>query len=562
MIETAGGIEINVEYEKPMQSVLTDEEYTLIVITPSEFADELEDLIDHKNSRDVSTKLVTLNEIYNSIYFPVQGRDDQEKIKYFIKKTIEGWGTSYVLFVGGSNEFPVRKTHIHIPRPSPEPDDNEIFVSDLYFADIYNGTGNFASWDTNENDVFGEYDWSDEHLTDEVDLYPDVYLGRLACINENQVMTCVNKIITYEINEAYKQNWFTDLVLVGGDTSPGDKNEINEGEYVNDAIADIMDGFIPDKVWVSNGRLSGIAPTGVKEINNAINKGCGFVDFSGHGNTNVWATHPHEEAGVWLPTPLGGYYSSNVGDLENGNELPIMLTDACCVFKFNKEKNSFGWSFLANPNGGGIASFGCTGLSWGTSGTSVIHICVTKLSLNVFKAYKNEGAITLGEMWGKSIRNYIDPHMDEYDHKSIEEWQLFGDPSLAVGEESTPPEKPDVPQGPTKTGVNKEHIYTTSTTDHDGDELYYLFDWGDGKYSGWVGLYNSGETAEASHTWTEQGDYEIRVKAKDDHGVQSEWSDPLPISMPKNKQLIDLPFFNFLEKFPRLFPILRNILGL
>ena len=117
-------------------------------------------------------------------------------------------------------------------------------------------------------------------------------------------------------------------------------------------------------------------------------------------------------------------------------------------------------------------------------------------------------------------------------------------------------------KNPTSGGADVEHTYTASTNDPDGDDLYYLFDWGDGEFSEWIGPKNSGQTASASHTWTEQDDYQIRVKAKDEHGVQSEWSDPLPISMPKNKQLIDLPFFDFLERFPRLFPVLRNFLGL
>ena len=54
---------------------------------------------------------------------------------------------------------------------------DEIFVSDLYYADIYNGTGGFSSWDSNTNNIFGEYHW--EGQTDAVDLHPDVYLTRL-----------------------------------------------------------------------------------------------------------------------------------------------------------------------------------------------------------------------------------------------------------------------------------------------------------------------------------------------------------------------------------------------
>ena len=92
------------------------------------------------------------------------------------------------------------------------------------------------------------------------------------------------------------------------------------------------------------------------------------------------------------------------------------------------------------------------------------------------------------------------------------------------------------------------------------DLLYYLFDWGDGEFFGWVGPENSGQTASAKHTWEEQGDYQIRVMAKDENGFESPWSDPLVVSMPKNK--IINPFERILESYPHLFPILRYLLDM
>jgi hypothetical protein len=98
--------------------------------------------------------------------------------------------------------------------------------------------------------------------------------------------------------------------------------------------------------------------------------------------------------------------------------------------------------------------------------------------------------------------------------------------------ENQPPETPERPSGPTSGKINVEYTYTARTVDPDGDEIYYLFDWGDGTNSGWLGPYNSGETISVSHRWEELGNYQIRVKAKDVFGEESDWSDPLPISMP------------------------------
>lgn len=96
---------------------------------------------------------------------------------------------------------------------------------------------------------------------------------------------------------------------------------------------------------------------------------------------------------------------------------------------------------------------------------------------------------------------------------------------------NTLPEKPEKPSGALTGKINTPYTYTTSTTDDDGDCLYYLFDWGDSTDSGWIGPFPSGEMANATHEWAEKGEYAMRVKAKDLYG-ESGWSDGLSISMP------------------------------
>jgi hypothetical protein len=110
--------------------------------------------------------------------------------------------------------------------------------------------------------------------------------------------------------------------------------------------------------------------------------------------------------------------------------------------------------------------------------------------------------------------------------------QLFGDPSLALRGNSQAPVRPSPPQGPITGKIRSSHTYTALTIDPDGDDLYYLFDWGDGSTSEWLGPHASGALCNASYNWPSTGQYPIRVKAKDVHGVESEWSDPLSVSMP------------------------------
>ena len=103
--------------------------------------------------------------------------------------------------------------------------------------------------------------------------------------------------------------------------------------------------------------------------------------------------------------------------------------------------------------------------------------------------------------------------------------------------ENVPPEKPEKPSGETHGTVGEEYRYTSTTTDDNNDLIQYYFSWGDGTTSGWIGPYESGEIVEEYHTWSKRGNYEIKVKAMDEHGQVSEWSDPLPISMPLLKNI-------------------------
>jgi hypothetical protein len=88
-----------------------------------------------------------------------------------------------------------------------------------------------------------------------------------------------------------------------------------------------------------------------------------------------------------------------------------------------------------------------------------------------------------------------------------------------------------------------------STTDPEGEQVYYKIDWGDGICSDWLGPYVSGEKVMVNHTWIDKAIYKIRVKAKDANGYQTFWSNPYIVTMPKNKIISNLLLFKFLEHF-------------
>lgn len=130
--------------------------------------------------------------------------------------------------------------------------------------------------------------------------------------------------------------------------------------------------------------------------------------------------------------------------------------------------------------------------------------------------------------------------------------------SLFEPDGNQPPAKPDPPTG-NESGIPGDDIEyrVVKTSDPDGDRISYCFDWGDGNQSLW--LFRTSGSIGYSHSWSERGTYEVKVKARDEYGAESEWSDPLIVSMPKPKSINPLNP-QFIEKLLEHFPLLARLL--
>jgi hypothetical protein len=427
---------LHITSEAASPSPVSSEVYSLVIITPSEFSENLQPLIEHKNAYGVPTLMVTLEEIYNS-YF---GRDNPERIKYFIKHAVEDWDTHYVILVGDMKKLPIRVTYASWWERD--------LLSDLYYADIYDANGEFCSWDANGNNRFGEIDHDGNDL-DGVDLYADVHVGRLACTDPTEVTTVVNKIITYE-EETYNQIWFKRLVCAGGDTFPvstGAPPFIYEGEITNIKVGQTMPDFEQTYLWTSKHNLHSFS------FNRAINKGAGFVSYAGHGFEHGWGTfRPNAITKLKIY-----YYTPYVDGLKNGNKLPIIFFDACLTSKLDFNVTSlqeyypsianllvrifdlssnpsdfyqcFSWSFLVKEGGGAIATIGSTRTAYTWVDSSGVYGGAGYLDVHFFDSYF-EG-VTVGQMLTGAQNAYIQNVGPDY--FTIEEFILLGDPSLMTG---------------------------------------------------------------------------------------------------------------------------------
>ncbi len=398
-----------------------NQNYDMVIISPDFFSESLQPLIKHKNNVGINTYLKKTEDIFSEY----QGRDKPEQIKYFIKNEIEKYNITYVLIIGSVEFVPMRETLIE------HPSGNFDIITDLYYADIYSDNSTFSSWDTNKNNIFGEFYWDynncNSYFKDSIDLIPDVNVGRLPCNEKWELIVVLNKIIRYEtsIND---HEWFKKIILIGGDTFP--ESIGYEGEIVTDQISNIMEkkGFNSKKLWASKGNLNSI------KINNEINKGAGFICYSGHGLPNGIITHNEDNEKIFYLTPylLG---------LFNNNKFPISFFSSCLTAQLDYNKKilkydipCFAWAMLLNPIGGSICSIGSTRPASTNVTPKGIHWGSDLLCLFFFQAY--DFGISISDMFTTAQKEYIYYCKTKWpngiDPLAVEMFTLIGDPSLNI----------------------------------------------------------------------------------------------------------------------------------
>ncbi len=457
-ILSRGTASVSITYDLPTSQPAPVDDYQLVIIAPKDFSKELQPLVDHKINKGITTKLVTRNEICDGVYFPAEGRDCAEEMKYFIKNAYDQWGTEYVLLVGGRSGG-IMKEKWYVPVRYTNLDDGANweggFLSDLYFADLYDAFGNFSSWDSNGNGVFAEWNSQGKDI---LDMYPEIYIGRLACKNINEVKTVVNKIITYETTTAGTE-WFNKMVVVGGDSAPNATDPWYEGEEENALALQYMSDFEGIRLWTSNGNF-----TNPQDIIDGISAGCGFLFFDGHGNPSSWSTHPpHNNS--WIT----GLQLKNMPDLSNAEKLPVTVCGGCHNAQFNTSllnipqgflrdgfsyfqrkfyymewvPECWAWKLISVKNGGSIATMAYTGLDWFATedwNNDSIPDCVQFYSgyanTQFFKNYGVNNKTILGQAHSQALIDYLNaypPMLEKLDCKTVQEFVLLGDPSLQIG---------------------------------------------------------------------------------------------------------------------------------
>jgi hypothetical protein len=440
----------------------------LIIVTPLEFVAALIPLKDHKNNTGITTKVISLEDIYSNY----DGRDEAEKVKYCIADYEKTSNIKFAMLVGDADKFPIRYTKTD--RETAAAFNTAFYGTDFYYADLYKSDGSFDDWDNNKNGFFGEL--AGESSTgplnvDNVDLTPDIAIGRIPASSIDEVIIYTSKVISYEKNfnsYDWKDNilliatkdWIPDICLFQ-DKIARDylKNKIVYKLYEFVSLYETISEKEKLDLDISDEEIQKIAPPNPQNIIDLINKGVFIVSHIGHGDINAW---------------INCLYAENFTDMNNTDKLSIFFSIGCSTGAFctlppyeayidingaYHEGSNYGEIFKTFPpqpaciqtenNLEGMGELSIAKISNGAIG----YIgCITggqysgvELSKYFFESL-TKGSSTLGEMWNYSIMKYYDV-VEFPKNVEIPDWYLvasfhqpwkyflFGDPSLRVNTE-------------------------------------------------------------------------------------------------------------------------------
>jgi hypothetical protein len=333
--------------------------------------DAVKGLTSLRESKGLETMVVELEDIYDEFS---HGISNPQAIKEFLSYAYHNWrgnGPEYVVLAGdGTYDY---KDHLgysgNLVPPILLRTPHGLFASDNYFADIRGNDG-----------------------------VPEIAIGRLPVVTEEELQTLIDKIADYENSSG---GWTSRVMMLADDPDDG-------GNFPTDSdiLANLFPGYTVDKIYlpdyptVNNAR---------QEILNGFNVGAVLVNYIGHAGITKLATE-------------GMLRSEDVSSLQNGDKLPVMTAMTCVVGRFALPGyDTLSEELLLKNNGGTVAV-------WAPTGASLNSLAFI-LAEEFFKATFQEEEKIMGKALLRAMANYAAISSQTY---MLHIYTLLGDPALEI----------------------------------------------------------------------------------------------------------------------------------
>ncbi len=312
-------------------SVLEDDDVQFVLVTDTGIiGDSFDGFVEWKNRKGVPTRIVEMSFI-NSNY---NGTDKAEKLRNFLIDAMNRWDTEIVLLGGDTSVVPYRGVYVKAYSGSSGWVTQTAVPSDLYFSDL-DGT-----WNADNDSYWGE-------VEDNIDMKPDLYVGRASVQTENEADTFVLKTLTYEKDPP---KGYLDNATFAGEYLDSSTNSSLAMDLLKNNLfpPNIVATSLYDSQYQKFGNLNRVNFMG------QIDKGTSMIFHAGHCNWNVMS----------VGTANGGsMYNSNIPSYSGGYKLGVLNTVGCIANKFS-QNDAIVELHVMEPDGGTVAGIGNSHYGW------------------------------------------------------------------------------------------------------------------------------------------------------------------------------------------------------
>lgn len=293
------------------------QETDVVMFTSSSMAPNLTGLRSWLMRKGYFTEIVTVDTISQT------GRDTQEKMRNLLKKKFANEGLKYVILTGDVQHCPFRYGYL--------PYSTYNIPADMYFGDLD------GDWDANGNSKFGEM------TGDSVDLFHDIYVGRLPLDDADDAANFLKKDTTYEIvpDTGYLNNVLLPAEVLWS-------NIDFHGMIVN---TNILRALNSRSTWEVDSGIN----MGTSNVITAVNNGTQLFHFAGHGSNTAFGST---------------FRTSNIPSLTNIAKPHITMSMACnCGWFDHASTECLGEEFVNATNGGAVSTMFNARYGWGAPPT-------------------------------------------------------------------------------------------------------------------------------------------------------------------------------------------------
>lgn len=327
----------------------------------------------------LTTKVVYVDEIYDEFSY---GSITPLAIKRFCKYAIDNWTPAPKFFLlWGKGQYIVRNHPFNLVPTYAYPACDYDFVSD--------------------------YDPFD------IDVVPEVPIGRVNIYNNDEGITYLNKVNEYE--HTPWQSWMKEVVFMGGG------NDTTEQKPILSFLRDKFQPYVEAAPLGGSGNYyqkfnTGLISNSTYTSTERINEGSAVVQFFGHSSNNIFDVDIQEPV---LYQNFGKY--------------PLLIAFGCYGGNFTADGKSFGERFVLEPGRGSVAYLG--------NSTAGYLTPLGNLGEKLYPAlYNTHMGEPLGVVMQEALRTYFGTWKDQVYVNHAKQMNLQGDPSVPV----YAPRKPDL----------------------------------------------------------------------------------------------------------------------